>query len=123
MELITQAAEDKDTDVAAWMQGRTPLGIARIPGRSIFPACEASKAQEAAAKFLHERTSSEITKNYTSYAEHGALAQGIKAPRVGRPSGKDRLLVTSTGKMARRNGHQASRFSQKKRTAQSKFAS
>ena len=52
------------------------MGIAReITSRGIFPACEASKAQEAAAKFLHERTSSETTKNYTSYAEHGALAQ------------------------------------------------
>ena len=31
--------------------------------------------KEAAAKFLHERTSNEIAKNYTSYAEHGTLAQ------------------------------------------------
>ena len=75
MELITQAAEDKDIDVSAWMQGATPLGISReIPSIGIFPACEVSKAQEEAAKFLHEKASNKISKNYTSYAENAALA-------------------------------------------------
>ena len=76
MEHITQEAEDEDVDVASWMQGSTPLGISEpIPSRGIFPACEASKAQEEAAEFLQKKTSNEVYENYASFSEHSPLAK------------------------------------------------
>ena len=76
MQRITQEAEDEDVDVACWMQGSTPLGISEpIPARGIFPACEASKAQEAAAEFLQKKTSNEVYENDASFAEHSPLAK------------------------------------------------
>ncbi len=74
---ITAAAKDPDTDVADWMEGRTPLGVnATIQPRGIFPGAPPGAAALAAKEFydLNLRRGWKHA-NYASFQDHLELAR------------------------------------------------
>ena len=75
IQAITIEADDPDIDVAMWLAGDTPLGIDKpILPRGVFPKCDATEAQKASAAYFEERSSPEVSGNYSSFKEHSSLA-------------------------------------------------